>query len=117
MKVVLVVLAFLLVMVPAAAAVEYPPGETHGQISPDRVLAERAGADLVTPATAYSPEGRFGFYQVCEQYCPERVLAERVEAAGGAAYLAYTASEQYPMWGCCGQISPDRVLCERCGRT
>ncbi len=119
MRMVLMVLAFMLVMVSAAMATEYMPGATYGQVSPDRVLAERTDAELVVPAAAiYSPEGRYGFYQVTEQCCPERVLAERIKhATASGPYLAYTAAERYPMWGCCGQVSPDRVFCERCGKT
>jgi hypothetical protein len=119
MRMVSMVLAFMLVMVPAAMATEYIPGATYGQVSPDRVLAERTEVELVVPAAAtYSPEGRYGFYQVTEQCCPERVLAERYKAAAARGeYLAYTTAERYPMWGCCGQVSPDRVFCERCGLT
>ena len=117
MKVTVMVLVLVFLAAPLAFAQEYPLGETYGQIPPDRVETIRASTEAVAPATVaiYSPEGRYGFYQVTEQYCPDRVLAERIKAAADEAYLAYTTSDRYPMWGCCGQVSPDRVLCERCG--
>ena len=119
MRMVLMALAFVFVMASVAMATEYMPGSTYGQVSPDRVQAEREDTELVVPETAiYSPEGRYGFYQVHEQCCPDRVLAERTKAAAkDTAYLSNTPSDRYPMWGCCEQVSPDRVLCERCGTT
>jgi hypothetical protein len=118
MKVAAMVLVLVFLTAPMALAMEYPPGETYGQIPPDRVETIRASAEAAAPATVaiYSPEGRFGFYQVAEQYSPERVLAERFRAVRASEeYMAFSPSGRYPVWGCCEQVSPDRVLCERCG--
>jgi hypothetical protein len=117
MRVVLIGFVLMFAMASVAVASEYPPGETYGQISPDRVMAERMadeGTEL-SEVAMYMPEGRFGYYQVTEQYCPERVLCERGKCAQSEEYLAYS-NDRYPMWECCEQVSPDRVFCERCGQ-
>jgi hypothetical protein len=119
---IVVTLAVCLLLVAGVAyAQDYAIWATQGQISPDRVLAERARLSLI-PNEAYAPytpTARYAFDQVFGQVPPERALASR-NAAGAeylVDYLPYTAQAKYAPGCVCTQISPDRVLAERvaCG--
>ena len=113
--------AFLVCGASVAFAQNYLPWQTQGQVSPDRVLAERTRLSIV-PVEAYAPytpRARYAFNVVTEQVPPERALESRLSAGTRHLedYMPFTVQARWAPWCFCEQIPPDRVLAERaaCG--
>jgi hypothetical protein len=106
--------ALLALVAGPAMAYEYPMWETFGQVSPDRVLAERTtGGELTGAYAPYSPDARYAYGTVCSQCSPDHVLDERTSATYEAGYAPYSETEHYAFGTVHEQIPPDRVLSER----